>query len=168
MNTITGAWCNYTGWNSNCMEMYLDEPYFGGNGYVARAYIGNTDNGSNIQALGFQAFNNFTNGGKLKRFTMSRPILRADGQPSVYVGINIDFDTSDTTAPLNYSAVTSGIWDTTLWDAGTWGTVQNVIQNWQGLNGVGYYGAPVVKVLAAKLNVSWVSTDVVIESGGIL
>ena len=168
MNSITGAWCNYTGWNANCFELYKDEPYFGGNGYVAHAWNTKADDGTNITAFGLQAFNNFNNAGTLKRFTMSRPILRTNGQPSVYAGINIDFSVSDTTSPLTFAPPTFGIWDSSIWDASQWGGELGVLQFWQGLNGVGYYGAPVVKVASAVLDVRWVSTDIVIEGGAIL
>lgn len=168
MNTITGSWCNYTGWNANCMEMYLDEPYFGGNGYVAHAWNTKADDGTNISAYGLQAFNNFNNAGTLKRFTMSRPVLRADGTPAIYAGINIDFNLDDSTTPLTYYSTGYGAWDSAIWDSSTWGGGSKVIQSWQGINGVGYYGAPVVKVASNSLNVSWVSTDFVIEGGGIL
>ena len=168
MNTITGAWCNYTGWSANCMEIYDDEPYYGGNGFVARAWNSNTDGGNNIQAFGLQAFNNFSSAGRLKRFTMSRPILRADGSPGVYAGINIDFDISDTSTLLNYVPINYGVWDSGIWDNSKFGGSPTIYQAWQGLNGVGYYGAPIVKALSAQLNVSWVGTDVVIENGAIL
>ena len=168
MNTITGAWCNYTGWNANCMEMYNDEPYFGGNGYVAHAYNGTSDAGTNITAFGLQAFNNFNGAGTLKRFTMSRPILRTDGSPAIYAGINVDFNINDVAAPLTFSPSSYGTWGTSLWDASSWGGGLNILQNWQGLNGVGYYGAPIVKVASSGLQVRWVSTDIVIEGGGIL
>lgn len=168
MNTITGSWCNYTGWNANCMEMFDDEPYFGGNGYVAHAWYTSADDGNNITALGLQAFNNFNSAGRLKRFTMSRPIFRTDGSPAIYAGINIDFDTSSPTASLNFSPSTFAKWDSALWDAGTWGGALSVLQNWQGLNGVGYYGAPIVKTAASGIQVRWVATDIVIEGGAIL
>ena len=168
MNTITGAWCNYTGWNSNCMEMYRDEPYFGGNGYVAHAYNGLTDDVSNITATGLQAFNNFNNAGTLKRFTMSRPIFRTDGQPSIFAGINIDFNIEIPVTSLTYTPSTYAKWDSAVWDASVWGGGLSVLQNWQGLNGVGYYGAPVVKTACSGIQVRWVSTDIVIEGGAIL
>ena len=168
MNTITGAWCNYTGWNASCMELYEDNPYFGGNGYVAQAYYGTSDAGTNINAFGLQAFNNFNNAGTLKRFTMSRPILRSDGTPSVYAGINVDFNVSEPTTSLTFSPSAYGSWDSGLWDAATWGGALNVFQNWQGLNGVGYDGAPLVKTASNDLQVRWVSTDIVIEGGAIL
>lgn len=168
MNTITGSWCNYTGWNANCFEMFNDEPYFGGDGYVARAWNSQADNGLNITAFAIQAFNNFQRGGQLKRFTMSRPIFRSDGAPSVYAGINIDFTLNDTTTPLTYTPIQYSKWDTGVWDNATWGGGVNTFQYWQGLNGVGYFGAPVVKAVSNLLDVRWVSTDIVIESGGIL
>lgn len=168
MNTITGAWCNYTGWNSNCMEMFNDEPYFGGNGYVARAYFGLVDDTSNITAVGLQAFNSFNSAGALKRFTMSRPIFRTDGQPSIFAGVNIDFNIDIPTTSLTYTPNTYASWDNALWDASTWGGGLTVLQNWQGLNGVGYYGAPIVKTSCSGIQVKWVSTDIVIEPGAIL
>jgi hypothetical protein len=168
MNTITGSWCNYTGWNANCMEMFDDEPYFGGDGYVAHAWYGTDDDGNNITALGLQAFNNFNGAGRLKRFTMSRPIFRTDGAPAIYAGINIDFNTDAPTASLNFTPSTYSQWDSALWDAGTWGGALSILQNWQGLNGVGYYGAPIVKTAASGIQVRWVATDIVIEGGAIL
>lgn len=168
MNTITGSWCNFTGWNANCFELYHDEPYFGGSGFVAKAWNGYSDNGANIQSFGLQAFTNFQNAGSLKRFTMSRPILRTNGTPAIYAGINVDFNISDATAPLNFSPSNYAVWDTSQWDTSLWGGDLQVLQYWQGLNGVGYYGAPVVKVACNGIQVKWVSTDIVIEGGGIL
>ena len=168
MNTITGAWCNYTGWEANCWELLGDDPYFGGNGFVGRAWYGYSDNGSNINAFGLQSFNNFNNAGTLKRFTMSRPILRTNGTPAIYAGVNVDFNTSDPTATLNFAATNYAVWDSGKWDVSAWGGDLNISQQWQGLNGVGYYGAPIVKVATANIQVKWVSTDIVIEGGAIL
>lgn len=168
MNTISGSWCNYTGWNANVFEMFKDRPYFGGDGVVCKAYETESDNGNNITGFGLQAFNNFNNAGTLKRFTMARPVLRTDGAPAVYAGINIDFSLSDTTAPLNFAPNTFAKWDTGTWDVSIWSGALNVLQQWQGLNGVGYYGAPVVKVASNNLDITWVATDIVIEGGGIL
>jgi hypothetical protein len=30
MNTITGMWCDFSGWNANCWTLYGDHIYFGG------------------------------------------------------------------------------------------------------------------------------------------
>ena len=168
MNTITKNWCNYTGWNATCWELFNDQPYFGGNGYVGRAWYTQSDNGSNINGTALQAFSAFESPGQLKRFTMSKPIFRTSGSPAIYSNINIDFNLDVPATTLNFTPTSSGTWDNATWDVSTWGGGLNVLQQWQGLNGVGYYGAPVVKTLSAQLNVSWVGTDIVIEGGAIL
>lgn len=168
MNTISGAWCNFTGWNANCLEVFKDEPYFGGDGYVGHAWHTNADNGTNINAYGLQAFNSFSGAGTLKRFTMSRPIFRTNGSPAIYAGIDIDFNISDTSAPLTTTPVEYGRWDINNWDNSQWGGGLNVLQNWQGIHGVGYYAAPIVKAASNGIELRWVSTDIVMEGGGIL
>jgi hypothetical protein len=168
MNTITKNWCNYTGWQANCWCIYNDEPYFGGDMFVGKAWDTNADNGTNIDATGLQAFNSFGAPGQLKRFTMTRPVFRTTGNPSILSSINIDFDTSLSTAPLQFSALAYGVWDSSTWDSGIWGGSLQVLQPWQGANGVGYYGAPQVRTAGSGIDLRWVSTDIVIESGGIL
>ncbi|HXC38414.1 MAG TPA: hypothetical protein VN667_05665, partial [Burkholderiales bacterium] len=75
MNTITGAWCNFTGWPANCWELFQDNPYFGGNTVVYQAWSGNDDAGVNISANALQAFSAFGMPGVKKRFTRIRPVL---------------------------------------------------------------------------------------------
>jgi len=170
MNTISKSWCNFTGWNANCLELYQDEVYFGGNTVVSKAWTGFDDAGTNISAMALQAYNYFKSPGTLKRFTMSRPIFRSNGVPSVYAGFNIDFDESDSTAALSYSpSSSSGRWGTAIWGTSFWGTsALSVYKAWQGANGVGYAAAPQVKVAAQGIDLRWVSTDVVMERGAIL
>jgi hypothetical protein len=168
MNSINKNWCNYTGWQASCWEIYQDEPYFGGVGFVGRAYYTNTDNTSNIVATGLQAFSAFNSPGQLKRFTMAKPIFRTTGSPAIYANINLDFNLSDPSTVLNYTPTASGTWDNAIWNAGVWGGGMTVLQQWQGVNGVGYYGAPIVKTASQGVDTRWVSTDIVIEKGAVL
>jgi hypothetical protein len=60
MNTITGAWCRFTGWNAQCWALYNDRLFFGApGGKVCQADTGYSDNGANIVADGQQAFSDF-------------------------------------------------------------------------------------------------------------
>lgn len=167
MNTITKSWCSFDGWNANCWELYQDEPYFGGNGYIGKAWDGQADSGSNINATAIQAFNYFGNRAQLKRWTLMRPTFQVTDTPALYANVNVDFDTTDTTSTLAFSAVSPSLWDTAKWDVGTWGGM-TVLKNWQGVTGVGYCAAPRVKVAANMNSVAWMSTDMVFETGGIL
>ena len=167
MNTITKSWCNFSGWNANCWELYGDSPYFGGSTYIGRAWNGTTDAGSAINATAIQAFSYFGNRAQLKRFTMMRPVFQVTGTPTLSANINVDFDTSDTTAALSNTQPVGSLWDVALWDSGTWNG-SSILKTWQGCNGIGYCAAPRVKIAGANLSVSWMSTDLVMEPGAIL
>ncbi len=167
MNTITGSWCNFTGWGASCWALYQDNAYFGANGFVGLAFSGYADNGSNITADGLQSFDYFKSPGNRKRFTMLRPIFRATGTPNAQASINVDYDTATPPITLAFSTSTSGSWDSGLWDVARFGGL-DVYKNWQGANTSGYSGAPRVVVVTKGTEVHWVSTDIVMERGGIL
>jgi hypothetical protein len=168
MNTITKAWCNFTGWAANCWELFNDSPYFGGSTFIGKAWNTIGDNGANISANGLQAFNYFGANGIQKRCTMIRPVLLTDGSPGASANVNFDFDKSDTTGTLSFTPTTYGTWDSAVWDVGIWGGGLNVSKLWQGAYGIGYAIAPRLKVASMGVNVHWVSTDLVVEKGGIL
>ena len=166
MNTITRSWCNFTGWNANCWETYNEQPYFGGSGVVAKAWDGGfADNAANIPARALQAFNYFDARGVEKYFTRARPTILTNGTPSILVGINVDYDLSDSTAALSFSGTATGLWGTSLWGIGLWGSGLAVSNNWQGVTGVGYTGAVQLKSASKGLQIEWASTDVVYQNG---
>jgi hypothetical protein len=167
MNTITGAWCSFTGWNANCWALYQDGPYFGSSNFIGKAFNGFQDNGGYITADGLQAFDYFKSNGNRKRFTMMRPVMRANSVPQVQASVNVDFDTNTPPFSLNVGTAVSGNWDVAVWDAGIWGGL-NIYKNWQGANVTGYSGAPRLTAVSNGVDIRWVSTDLVMEVGGVL
>ena len=168
MNTISKCWGRFTGWNANCWELFGDEPYYGGNGFIGRAWNGYVDDTSNINGTCIQAFSTYGNPGNLKRWTMIRPIIRASGRPALLGSINTDFNLTMNTTPFTFTPVGYGGWDLSLWDVPSWAGEFDIYQDWQGTSGVGYYGALQMRVASSGIDVRWVSTDVVFESGAIL
>ena len=166
MNTITKSWCQFTGWASYCWEIYGDDPYFGSDGYVGHAWDDSyMDDVSAIPTQTIQAFNYFGERGVKKYFTRAHPAIFSNGTPTIGVGMNVDFDTSDTTAPLGFSTITYGVWDVGFWDAALWGS-DLVIQNtWLGITGIGYCGAIQMKTASGGIQIQWASTDVVYQTG---
>lgn len=168
MNTITKSWCNFTGWTANCWALFNNDAYFGGNGVVNLAWDGFDDNDTDIEATAIQAFSNFGNSTVQKRFTMMRPVFFTNGAPSILGEVNVDFDLSDSTAPLSVTPISYATWDAGIWDTSVWGSDATLQQNWQGVTGIGYYGAPFIKVAAQGITVQWVNTTLVWEAGGVL
>ena len=169
MNTITKAWSQFTGWAANCWELFQDDPYFGGNGIVGKAWDGFSDAGNNIEYDALQAFNYFKQPGVQKRFTMIRPTILTNGSPSILASLNIDFDTNNYAAPISFSPISAATWDTATWDGSTWGGDLVTSQLWQSVAVYPGRCAGVRMVGASQgIDVRWASTDVVYESGAIL
>ena len=166
MNNITKSWCNFTGWNANCWANFNDDPYFGGNGVVCKAWDnGYVDGTANIQTTALQAFNYYESRGVKKYFTRARPSIFTDGVPAVFIGMNVDFNVADTTASLSFSPSTVGLWDTGVWDTAIWGAGLQITNNWQGITGIGYSGGIQLKSSSSGLQVEWAATDVVYQTG---
>ena len=166
MNTITTSWAQFQGWTANVWETYNDNPYYGGNGVVVRAWDETyVDNTSNIATNVFQAFNYFDSRGVKKYFTRARPSIFTNGAPAIFVGINVDFNVDDTTAPISASASAVGLWDAGTWDSALWGSGLQITNNWQGVTGLGYCGSIQLKSASSGLQIEWASTDVVYQAG---
>ena len=93
MNTITGAFCRFKGWNARCFGVYNDRLYFGGDGKVFIADDGLDDSDTDITVSGQQAFT--SPGGTLnKRFTRVRLVTKADGNVSYNISVAYDYGTA--------------------------------------------------------------------------
>ena len=167
MNTLTGAWCNWTGQEANCWELFQDNMYFGGNTFVGKAWTGNTDGGAGIQWRALQAYNYFGERGRTKRFSMFRPSFEYTNAPVAYGNIAVDFDQSAPVPQLQMTGVNGSLWDAALWDSGTWGG-PTFSRAWQGASGAGYCGAPNLSGTATNSELNWIATDVIMEGGGYL
>lgn len=166
MNDITKAWCNFTGWEANCWEIFNNSPYFGGDGVVCRAWdTGYADNDTDIESTTLQAFNYYDSRGVKKYFTRARPSIFTDGTPSIGVGMNVDFDIGDTSAALSFSPTTVGLWDAGIWDTSNWGSGPAITNNWQGITGIGYCGGLRLKSASQGVQIEWAATDVVYQRG---
>lgn len=168
MNTITGAWCNFTGWNANVFEVYSDELYFGSTNYVAKAWDTAQDDGGAILLDGLQAFNYFGSRGQQKRFTMLRPMLLINSTQQVNANINTDFDQTAPVSSIGTVTFSGAIWDTATWDNALWTSTLSVSSVWQGATGVGFCGAPHLQANLDGASLQWLATDVVMEPGGVI
>ena len=171
MHTISKAWCSFTGINATCFELSYDNLFFGGNGYVGQFWNGYSDDGANINALVQQAYSYFDAPGQLKRYTLVRPIIQTDnGFPSVLCGINVDFDYQNQLGQIAFNPASTdlGTWDNAKWDANTWGGNLSINRIWQGVTGLGFSAGINMSMASQGIDVHWVSTDYVMEKGGVL
>lgn len=141
MNTLSGAWCKFTGMNANCWELYNDDPYFGGNdGNVYLADTGGTDYNSTLEADLMTAYNYFGDRGHQKKWSMCRPQITTDSQAQLGLAFNTDFQDNAPIATPTTPATLTYDWDAagSLWDQALWaGEVTNQ-SNWTSVTGLGY------------------------------
>jgi len=171
MHNITKAWASFTNINATCFEVYDEDMYFGGNGFVGKFWDGLSDNDQNIKATCQQAYSYFDARGQLKRFTMVRPILFTDnGTPTVLCGINTDFDTQNNVGQVSFNPalISVGVWDTSTWDNADWGGGNKISKQWQGVTGIGYAAGIILSIATQDIDVRWASTDYVMERGAVL
>ena len=138
MNALTGAWCQFTGWNANNFEVYNNVLYFGGNvGDINQCFVGSSDLNQPINADMQCAYNYFDAPGRLKRMTMVQPFLTAAQSITPFIAIDEDFQVQTQTAPvviLNSGA----LWDVAKWDIDVW--FGQIVQstNWLSTNAIGH------------------------------
>lgn len=168
MNTITGAWAKFTGWSAYSWALFNEELYFGGDTIVDKAYTNYTEKGDNITWDALQAYSYYKTPGRVKRFTLARPVILADGPVGVRMGMAYDYGNQEVSSDITVTASTAGLWDSGTWDSSTWGGDPSMLRDWQTLGAVGIAGALRQKGVTRGTEFHWLSTDVVFEVGGVL
>jgi hypothetical protein len=112
-----------------------------------------------------QAFNYFDTRGVIKYFTRGRVTTYSNGQPTIGVGIAVDFQTDDFLGALSFVATNYGLWDVGLWDQAIWGSNTIANNTVVGLSGIGYCGGVIFNSSSKNVSLEWASTDVVYQLG---
>lgn len=151
-NLQTGAWCRFTGLDAFCWGNANNNIYFGSTDGVYQWDKGVTDNGNELTADMVTAFQYFGAQGRLKNFTMIRPVLNATSNVMPAVEVRTDFRTDP---PV---AVPTVIDDRT--------DVLEIRLDWTGATGIGYAGAAAMRVVT-QIDDS-LRSDVAIGDGSVL
>lgn len=172
MNTISGAWARFTGWNGTCFEVVNNTLYMGMAGKVCRAFVGTSDFGGNVECYAKTAWQKFGPSLRMKQILMLRPILSINGTTSVSVAVDTDFNSSTAYGPAVFNTKSGSLWGSALWGpttgAGVWSGLATTKLDWLTVaTNPGYYAAVRLRVLAKDATVEWSATDVVYESGAI-
>jgi hypothetical protein len=138
MNTLTGAWCRFVGWNANVFGLFQDQLYFGDNfGVVAIAYNSGLDGLVPIAADMQCAFNWFEDPGRNKRMTLIQPLLVSSGVIRPTLSVDEDFGLSTATAPIT-TTFASSRWDEAVWDVSVWSFDTQIFKQWLSVQAIGH------------------------------
>lgn len=165
VNTLTGAWCKFTGQNARSWSMFNDRLYFGGSGVVYKADDGRSDAGAAIAAVGQTAWNYLDAASRKKLFKAVRHMLKVDGTLSYSAGVGVDFGIINLEQTESSPVANSSPWDTSPWDTSPWSDEYAVNTEWAGADGEGYNVSARLEILTSTRSVEWLSTQYLYEPG---
>lgn len=175
MNTITGAWCRFTGWKANSFATMADTLYFGSNlgstansAFVAKADFGFADDGGYVSSEVKTAFQFFGARGREKQITMAKPIFMTGGAIQASIGIDMDFGDAYPATQPSFSGNGGTLWGTKKWNTFPWSSGDNISDDWQSVVGVGDAAALHMRVVSNSTALQWQSIQYVYRFGKIL
>ena len=138
MNTITGAWCRFTGMNANCWAVFKDNLYFGGNStFVYQADIGSVDVTQQVSAQGQAAYNYLRSRGNIKQAKMIQPLLTTDSSVSPSIGISTDFRDNAVLGTPSSASTPAALYDSAVYDVDIYPVESRNVSDWTTVSGVG-------------------------------
>ena len=138
MNTLTGAWSRFTGWDFNCFTVLNDKLYAGTNvGTVVQAWTGSIDGSTQIDAIGQCAYNYFGKPGIDKRFTALQPLITTDQNVTPALGISTDFRDNANVSTPSASSTASALYDSAIYDTDVYAVEGRTSADWTTVAGIG-------------------------------
>jgi hypothetical protein len=175
MNTVTKAWCTFSGLDITCMAYFHDELYAG----IGRRVVKLDQPGGDFatdDSLGFPktaraltAYTYTRDALVTKQFLQGRVLMNISGIGIVpKIGVNVDFQENEILSTLVAGAASGGIWDVAVWDHDIWGYNDSVNNSWVTLHGAGLAAALKTSVTVTTESLSWQSWQLLYNAGGIL
>jgi hypothetical protein len=169
MNTLTGAWCRFTGQNAHAWALLGDDLYFGGEGgIVFKADEGGDDNGTAIAYDLMPAWNHLGKPGQLKQVDMMALLLGTDGTITPAIEMLTDFRQQIPTSSSSSAVAGGSDWDEDDWDVAEWGSEEDVLRIWTATAATGVFVAPRVKGTASGAAMKINSFDLTYKLGAMV
>lgn len=176
MNTITGAWAQFTNMDVRSVCLFEDNPVFmTSDGRLCQAWVGYFDNtpwnsqvGDAIDLESLPAYNYFNLLGQTKRWTMARPIFQSGTIPPAAFRLEVDFAVIRAIEPpAGFGPSSDYVWDVAIWDQARWNQEYERFRRWISVEGMGY-AASLHILVKQNVETLWVATDYVFEPGGVV
>lgn len=145
MNTISKAWCKFTGWSAQDFVVYEGGLYYCKGNSIYRAWQRSTDEYNNIygiRSVGYplgtpivyearQAFQDWGSP-SVKSPLMFMPLMEILFEHDYVVGVDTDFTVTDFLEMADEEDSTVLRWGVTNWGVARWGRAESIQKRWQG------------------------------------
>lgn len=169
MNTLTGAWCRFTGLNASCWGVVDGKLYYGGiDGKVYQANYG-MENPNSAARLDMQtAFQYAGDRSAQKRFLLLKPLFSANTRPNLSVSIDVDFKKSLDSSPVVVFAPEPTEWNSATWNVSPWNAEEITVDDWYPVAGMGRAASIKLKAELRYAEVKLKSFHLQYTAGGVL
>ena len=166
LNTVTGAWFRFTGWDAKCMQTLNGDLYFASGTTIYKADSGFSDNGAAITGVVTTGWNSFATPQR-KSFKMVRPFFMVSGSAKPLVRMIVDYDNSAFDGAPETSIATSGTPWGSPWGS-PWSSSAGEASPWISVTGIGTVGAIQMAYKTTTQSVQCNGWSVLLEPGSVL
>lgn len=169
MNTKTGAWCRFKGWDVFGFALYNNNLYMAMSGKIGQGFVVGNDFNASITAEARTAFNYYNPRSRLKSWKLIRPNLTIGGSCAVNIALDTDFSEGTDYGAAVFNATTESRWDAATWDGSAWSSEPSARNEWVTAAANDSYCAAVrLRVIARSSTIRWSATDIVYSLGAIV
>ena len=170
MNTNTGRWCKFRGWDAITFCVFQNNLFFGSESGVHRANYFTDDDGEMIQYTGVTAFQGMGAPERRKQLTSAAIVSDYVQTPSIKLTGLTDFYVPNLGEFLVPPEETESEWDTSDWDEHEWASEEGVFsqrtgQLWQPVTAFGYQLALAVQFQSQNQRPTWYSSKMKFKVG---
>lgn len=130
MNTLTGAWARFTGWNTSALVVHRRELFGALVDSVAKLWSGVSDDGSVVRGKLQLAYNYFRSQGFKKHIKLFAPMLRTTAEVATKLGVDVDFTMHGVGSPAAINPPEGSSWDASNWDDAFWAGDFTISTGW--------------------------------------
>jgi len=173
VNTRTGAWSKWTGWDVKCMLIFNDRLFYGSkNGLIAEGNVTGLDFNNPFIGVYVPLFSDF--GAPVRKIAgMTRVITRSVYNPGEQVSMQRDYRVVLPPPPEAVPVNVGNTWGSAIWGQSKWGgeAVKMSYGQWKSTPQNGDALAPAVQIPSASaspLDAELVRTDVTFQLGDVV
>lgn len=169
MNTITGAWTRFYGWNAECMMVLAGRLFFAIGNKVKEGWTGTADDLAAITGFAQTAYSYGPTRSRVKKINLVKPLLQTASQVSLGLALDTDFElrrgiTNQASVAQNLAIFASAIYGQATWAGG-----QTTNNKWKSVkHRPGAAFSLRLQLQVKNFTVSWTSTAFIGEAGGLL
>jgi hypothetical protein len=174
VNLETGAWCRYTGWDTECLGHFNSIGYFGtSDGKIMQMEAGGIDDGSPYTAVYVGLFDHLKAPGALKTVHAARPVFTSNSDVNPQISLSTNYAVSLPSPPNSIADYAADEWDVGLWDVANWDAGVTLVTKteWTSIGRTGFAIAPQLQITSGVTptpRVNLVTIDMLYETGAVM